>query len=154
MPGGPREGSPHLLLKCQGGFAEKVWHLYLVLNKRFQANKFKGLAGRCWPWERCLRKVGLGEGGWLVAEFRKNRDNVSVFCSGRHEPQGWPESSRKLGVHKRHRNQALRKHRSMLATEFWRNLSFFLILILISGRGSKHLFMHPPNPKLLSWVLG
>ena len=84
-----------------------------------------------------------------MAEFRKNSDNVSVFCSGRHELQGWPESSRMLGVHKRYSNQALRKHGSMLATEFWRNLSFFLTLI-ISGRSSKHLFMHLPNPKLLS----
>ena len=82
-------------------------------------------------------------------EFRKNRDNVSVFCGGRAELQGWPESSRMLGVHKRYSNQALRKHGSMSTTEFWRYLNFLLTLI-ISGRGSKHLFMHLPNPKLLS----
>ena len=39
-------------------------------------------------------------------EFRKNRDNGSVFCGGRAELQGWPESSRMLGVHKRYSNSS------------------------------------------------
>ena len=82
-------------------------------------------------------------------ELRKNKDYVSVFRGGRAELQGWPESSRMLGVHERYSSQALRKRGSMSTTEFWRNFNFLLTLI-ISGRSSKHLFMHLADPKLLS----
>ena len=89
-----------------------------------------------------------GSGGWLVAECLGKAETAFLCLVVEKQAARVARIIWLPGTHKRYSDQALRKHASMFRTEVWRTLHFLLTLIS-RGRGSKHLFTHLRNQKLL-----
>lgn len=122
------------------------------MSQGLQANKFKALAGRC-----CLGKDASESESWSWRKWTvagssawEMQRQPPVFCSGK---AGYTRIIRAAGDAWKIQSSGSEGAGVSVKDRVLRNLHLLLTLIS-SGRGSKCLFTHLHNKKLLSWVLG
>lgn len=150
------KGAPASSTKCQGGFSEEVT---LALGLKEWVRVCRQTSSRPWLEDISLGRMhqnqnhGAGESGqWLVAVLGKCRD--SLPCSAvEKQATGLTRIIRAAGDAWKIQSSGSEGAGVSVKDRVLRNLHLLLTLIS-SGRGSKCLFTHLHNKKLLSWVLG